>query len=52
MECWPEHPREWEPLVTLGRLGGHCGVLSRTSEGMGAFNNFREARLAVLATEQ
>ena len=44
MECWPEHPREWEPLVTLGRLGGDCGVLSRTSEGMGAFSNFREVK--------
>ena len=26
-------------------------MLARTSEGMGAFSNLREARLAVLATE-
>ena len=26
-----------------------CGVLARTSEGMGAFSNFREIRWGVLA---
>ena len=52
VECWPEHPREWEPSVTLGRQGGDCGVLARTSEGMGAFSNFRKVRWGLWSAGQ
>ena len=52
VECWPERPREWEPSVTLGRLGGDCGVLARTSEGMGAFSNFKKVMCGLWSAGQ
>ena len=52
VECWPEHLREWEHSVTLGRLGGDCGVLSRTSKGMRAFSNFRKVRWGLWSAGQ